>query len=137
MLDEQQDTTGAVLNEEDIRRIVRSEVGRADQPETAAIRAAVIASKGTPEVDTPHRYHYYPAGVSAMKEDEMPETAAYRVPGMSCEHCERAVSEELTALTGVESVAIDLDSKIVKVSGASLDDAALRSAIVEAGYEAE
>ena len=67
----------------------------------------------------------------------MPETATYRVPGMSCEHCERAVSEELTALTGVDSVAIDLDSKIVQVSGASLDDDALRAAIVEAGYEPE
>jgi len=67
----------------------------------------------------------------------MPETATYRVPGMSCEHCERAVREELTALGGVESVAIDLDLKLVRVIGESLDDAAMRAAIVEAGYEAE
>ena len=67
----------------------------------------------------------------------MSETATYRVPGMSCGHCERAVSEELTALTGVESVAIELDSKIVKVTGESLDDGELRAAIVEAGYEPE
>ena len=67
----------------------------------------------------------------------MPETATYRVPGMSCEHCERAVSEELTAIAGVDSVAVDLDSKLVRVTGESLDDVALRSAIAEAGYEAD
>jgi copper chaperone len=67
----------------------------------------------------------------------MSEMATYRVPRMNCEHCERAVSEELTAIAGVESVAIDLDSKLVRVTGESLDDGALRSAIVEAGYEAQ
>jgi len=65
------------------------------------------------------------------------ETVIYRVPGMSCEHCKSAVTEELCAAPGVESVAVDLDTKLVKVSGASLDDAALRAAIDEAGYEAE
>lgn len=67
----------------------------------------------------------------------MSETSTYRVPGMSCEHCEAAVSEELKAVADVESVEIDLDSKLVRVTGGSLNDAALRSAIVEAGYEAE
>ncbi len=47
MLDEQQDTSRAVLNEEDIRRIVRSELERSGQHESAATRAAFIASKGT------------------------------------------------------------------------------------------
>ena len=78
-----------------------------------------------------------PPGYPVLKERNMPETATYRVPGMSCEHCERAVSEELTAIAGVDSVAIDLDSKIVQVTGASLHDEALRAAIVEAGYEPE
>ena len=67
----------------------------------------------------------------------MPETATYRVPGMSCEHCERAVREELTAIANVDSVVVDLDSKIVRVTGEALDDAAVRSAIAEAGYEAD
>ena len=67
----------------------------------------------------------------------MPEAATYRVPGMSCGHCERAVSEEFRAVAGVDSVAIDLDSKLVRVTGESLNDAVLRSAIAEAGYEAE
>jgi copper chaperone CopZ len=60
----------------------------------------------------------------------------YTVPGMSCAHCERAVSEELSAVDGVESVAVDLETKLVVVRGRELDDAALRAAIEEAGYEA-
>jgi copper chaperone CopZ len=61
----------------------------------------------------------------------------YRVPGMSCEHCETAVTRELSSVPGVESVAVDLGTKLVAVSGRSLDDAALRAAIDEAGYEAK
>ena len=66
----------------------------------------------------------------------MSETVTYRVPGMTCEHCKTAVAQELSAVTGVESVAIDLEAKLVTVSGPSLQDAALRAAIDEAGYEA-
>jgi copper chaperone CopZ len=64
------------------------------------------------------------------------EEATYRVPGMSCAHCERAVSEELSALATVESVAVDLETKLVVVRGRDLEDAALRAAIADAGYEA-
>jgi copper chaperone len=60
----------------------------------------------------------------------------YSVPGMHCAHCERAVSEELSAVAGVESVVVDLETKRVVVRGRALDDAALRAAIDEAGYEA-
>ncbi len=60
----------------------------------------------------------------------------YTVPGMSCGHCERAVSAELVAVGGVDSVEVDLDSKLVRVRGSELDDARLRTAIDEAGYEA-
>lgn len=67
----------------------------------------------------------------------MSEIVTYVVPGMSCEHCRRAVTEELTGVGGVESVDVDLDSKVVQVHGELLDDGALRAAIVEAGYEAE
>jgi copper chaperone len=65
------------------------------------------------------------------------ETLTYRVPGMSCGHCEAAVAEELGAVPGVERVDVDLETKLVAVRGASLDDAALRAAIDAAGYEAE
>jgi len=66
----------------------------------------------------------------------MSETVTYRVSGMSCAHCEQAVTRELTQVAGVESVEVDLETKLVVVRGASLDDKALRAAIAEAGYEA-
>ena len=47
MLDEQQDANQTALTEADIRRIVRSELERAGEQETAATKAAFIASKGT------------------------------------------------------------------------------------------
>jgi len=65
------------------------------------------------------------------------DTVTYRVPGMTCEHCRIAVAEELSAVPGVECVEVDLDAKLVNVNGAPLDDAALRAAIDEAGYQAE
>ncbi len=64
------------------------------------------------------------------------DTALYTVPGMHCGHCERAVKEEVSALPGVASVVVDLESKRVEVTGSELDDAAIRAAIEEAGYEA-
>jgi len=64
------------------------------------------------------------------------DTALYSVPGMHCGHCEAAVKEEISALPGVAEVVVDLDSKRVEVSGSDLDDAAIRAAIEEAGYEA-
>lgn len=67
----------------------------------------------------------------------MPETAIYTVPGMTCGHCEASVKRELGAVPGVRAVDVDLKTKLVTVSGASLDDAALRAAIGEAGYEAK
>jgi len=60
----------------------------------------------------------------------------YSVPGMSCDHCKHAVSSELHEVPGVEGVDVDLETKLVVVRGEGLDDAALRSAIEEAGYEA-
>jgi copper chaperone CopZ len=64
------------------------------------------------------------------------ERALYTVPDMSCGHCKAAVTKEISALAGVESVVVDLDSKRVEVTGSELDDAAIRAAIEEAGYEA-
>jgi copper chaperone CopZ len=55
---------------------------------------------------------------------------------MHCEHCERAVKEEVGAVTGVETVDVDLATKVVTVRGAVIDDAAVRTAISEAGYDA-
>jgi len=61
---------------------------------------------------------------------------AYTVPDMSCGHCKSAVSSELERVAGVRKVEVDLDTKLVVVHGEDLDDASLRAAIAEAGYEA-
>ncbi len=65
----------------------------------------------------------------------MSETVTYSVPGMTCGHCKAAVTQELTGVAGVEAVAVDLDTQLVDVTGHDLDDATLRAAIDEAGYE--
>jgi copper chaperone CopZ len=64
------------------------------------------------------------------------ETRTYSVPAIHCEHCERAVREEVAAVAGVSSVDVDLETKLVTVTGSALDDNAVRAAIEEAGYEA-
>jgi copper chaperone CopZ len=65
------------------------------------------------------------------------KTSVLRVPGMYCAHCVDAVEGELKAVAGVESASADLETKLVTVRGSALDDASLRAAIAEAGYEAE
>ena len=67
----------------------------------------------------------------------MSESITYAVPGMHCDHCVAAVEEELSAVSGVDSVDVDLATKLVVVTGDALDDGALRAAIDEAGYDAE
>jgi len=66
----------------------------------------------------------------------MNETASYTVPAMHCGHCERAVKEEVFGVTGVSDVAVDLEMKIVTVTGESFEDTTVRAAVEEAGYEA-
>ena len=66
----------------------------------------------------------------------MSETVVYRVPAIHCEHCVMSIRDEVSKVEGVESVVVELESKLVTVSGPALDDAALRAAIEEAGYEA-
>ncbi len=62
---------------------------------------------------------------------------SYRVPGMSCGHCVAAVEREISGVTEVESVNADLETKVVIVHGSNFDDAAVREAIEEAGYQAD
>ena len=66
----------------------------------------------------------------------MNESVTYAVPAIHCAHCAMSIREEVSEVEGVDEVAVDIDSKLVTVSGRGLDDAALRAAIVEAGYEA-
>ncbi|GAA4664147.1 MULTISPECIES: heavy-metal-associated domain-containing protein [Amycolatopsis] len=65
----------------------------------------------------------------------MTETS-YTVTGMTCAHCVKAVSEEVGRIEGVESVAVDLPTgALTIVSERPLDDAAVRAAVDEAGYQ--
>jgi copper chaperone len=62
--------------------------------------------------------------------------ASYQVTGMSCEHCVHAVSSEVGQLPGVRDVSVDLSTGTVTVTSEQpLDDAAMRSAVDEAGYQ--
>jgi copper chaperone CopZ len=74
---------------------------------------------------------------SVREERFVTEEMTYRVPGMHCGHCKAAVTEEIEAVEGVDRVVVDLETKLVRVTGSHLDDAALRAAIDEAGYDAE
>jgi copper chaperone CopZ len=65
----------------------------------------------------------------------MSETFSYSVPGVHCDHCRAAIERELTPIPGVSSVAVDLEAKTVSVTGEPLDDATIRAAIDEAGYD--
>jgi len=73
----------------------------------------------------------------APSKEERMEAKTYSVPGMHCAHCEAAVKRELEGVIGVQTVEVDLETKLVTVGGDGLDDAVLVAAIDEAGYEAE
>ncbi|MEV6953182.1 cation transporter [Streptomyces sp. NPDC051183] len=63
-------------------------------------------------------------------------TTVYRVTGMTCGHCEGAVTGELSALAGVSSVkAVAATGEVTVVSAAPLAEADVRAAVDEAGYE--
>jgi copper chaperone CopZ len=65
----------------------------------------------------------------------MTDTITYSVPGIHCEHCARAIREEVSEIAGVERIDVDLASKVVTVRGRGLSDGDVREAIAEAGYE--
>ncbi|WP_189934802.1 heavy-metal-associated domain-containing protein [Streptomyces sulfonofaciens] len=63
-------------------------------------------------------------------------TAVYQVTGMTCGHCEGAVAQEVGELAGVSSVRAEAATgRVTVVSAAPLDDAEVRAAVDEAGYE--
>jgi len=61
--------------------------------------------------------------------------STYIVQGMTCAHCKASVTEEVSEVPGVASVDVDLASGRVTVTGDDVDDAAVRAAVDEAGYE--
>lgn len=63
----------------------------------------------------------------------------YLVNGMTCDHCVASVTEELSAVDGVESVRVALEaggtSKVMVVSSKPVEVDDIKAAITEAGYE--
>jgi len=57
----------------------------------------------------------------------------YSVPDISCGHCVQAIEGEVKPLAGVGAVSVDLETKTVSVDGGN--DAEIRAAIDEAGYD--
>ena len=62
--------------------------------------------------------------------------SAYVVSDISCSHCTIAVTEEVTKIDGVIAVEVDLDTKLVRVSGDGFAGEDVIAAIDEAGYDA-
>ncbi|MEM1334584.1 MAG: heavy-metal-associated domain-containing protein [Actinomycetota bacterium] len=63
----------------------------------------------------------------------MTNTQIFHVPGMTCGHCEAAVTGEVSTVTGVERVDVDLETKLVTVVGG--DATAIVAAIDDAGFD--
>jgi copper chaperone CopZ len=64
-------------------------------------------------------------------------STTYQVTGLTCEHCVRAVTEELAGLGGVTTVTVDLvtggQSRVTVESDAPLPEQAVTAALDEAG----
>jgi copper ion binding protein len=58
------------------------------------------------------------------------------IKGMSCDHCVQHVTEALEEVAGVQSVSVSLKENTAAVEHKEgLSPAALKDAVVEAGYE--
>ncbi|MFP3715211.1 heavy-metal-associated domain-containing protein [Puerhibacterium sp. TATVAM-FAB25] len=61
------------------------------------------------------------------------------VTGMTCGHCVSSVTDELLGVPGVQDVLVELRpgqaSSVRVISDHALDEAALRAAVGEAGYD--
>jgi copper ion binding protein len=62
-------------------------------------------------------------------------TSIWTVTGMTCGHCVKAVTEEVSAIEGVESVEVDLETGAVTVAAATDPTREqMAAAVDEAGY---
>lgn len=60
----------------------------------------------------------------------------FRVPEVSCEHCVKAITREVSAVQGVHAVRVQLNDKSVRVEhDGRANISALVTAIKEAGFE--
>lgn len=65
----------------------------------------------------------------------MSVTSEYLVYGMHCHHCVGSVTEEVSAVSGVTDVKVDLDSgQLIVISDTELPFESIEAAVDEAGY---
>jgi copper chaperone len=65
----------------------------------------------------------------------MSQTETYDVVGMTCDHCVRSVTEEVSAVKGVSAVDVDLRTGQVRVTTQeTVPVTKIRDAVEEAGY---
>ncbi|WP_426624882.1 heavy-metal-associated domain-containing protein [Leifsonia sp. McL0607] len=63
--------------------------------------------------------------------------ATFQVDGMTCAHCERAVTEEVTSIAGVTGIDVSAATGVLTVeSPSAVDDTLVLAAVEEAGYSA-
>ncbi len=62
--------------------------------------------------------------------------STYTVTGMTCGHCVTSVIEEVQEIPGVEDVEVVLETGALTVTSDNpVDDAIVRAAVEEAGYQ--
>lgn len=59
----------------------------------------------------------------------------YKIEGMTCDHCAKAVAEEVNEVLGTQGVDVDFASGSMVVTGEGFTDAAIAAAVEEAGYK--
>ena len=65
----------------------------------------------------------------------MSVTRQYVVSGMHCNHCASSVTEEVSAVSGVSDVKVDLDSgQLIVTSDTDIAFESIEAAVDEAGY---
>jgi copper chaperone CopZ len=63
------------------------------------------------------------------------EVHTFRVPDAHGDHCVRAITVELTKLSGVERVEVDLNEHVVRIEhNGTVSEQEMREGISEAGY---
>jgi copper ion binding protein len=66
----------------------------------------------------------------------MSTTETYDIVGMTCDHCVRAITEEVSSLAGVSQVHVDLAAgKVHVATHEPVTTEQLREAVEEAGYQ--
>ena len=62
-------------------------------------------------------------------------TTTFQITGMTCDHCQRAVTEEIGRIPGVSAVSVDLPNGSATVTATDpVDRADVAHAVDEAGY---